>query len=74
MYLLARLRVPNLLIIPNDEGDLLTFESDGTRRDFRPLVERAGFVLSASESVIDDPTVRDLVQVTDRFFLFHRDL
>ena len=69
---LERLRVPDLLIIPNDPDELLAFESDGTRRDFRPLVERAGYELSVCEPVLDEPAVRELLGVEDQFFLFHR--
>jgi hypothetical protein len=67
-----RLRIPNLLIVPNERDELLAFESDGSRRDYRPLVEAAGYELSACEPVLDDPAVQELVRVSDRFLLFHR--
>jgi FkbM family methyltransferase len=70
--LLARLRVPNLLIVPNDRDELLAFEADGSRRDFRPLVEAAGYELTVSEPVIDDPAVQELLRVPDHFLLFRR--
>ena len=70
--LLEHLRIPHLLIVPNDEDQLLAFEPDGTRPDFRPLVEAAGYELAQREPVIDDPAVRELVRVTDHFLLFHR--
>jgi SAM-dependent methyltransferase len=69
---LERLDVPNLLIVPNDRDELLAFEPDGSRRDFRPLLDAAGYELAVSEPVIDDPAVRDLVQVHDSFMLFRR--
>jgi SAM-dependent methyltransferase len=72
LQLLERLRVPRLLIVPNDREELLAYESDGRRRDFRPLVEAAGYELAVSEPVIDDPAIRELVRVPDHFLLFHR--
>jgi FkbM family methyltransferase len=69
---LERLRVPNLMVVPNDPDELLAFEGDGSRRDFRPLIAAAGYELSVCEPVFDDPAVRDLVRVPDQFFLFHR--
>jgi hypothetical protein len=69
---LQRLRVPNLLIVPNDGPDLLSLESDRTRRDFAPLVEAAGYELAASEPVFDDPAVRELLRVPNQFLLFNR--
>jgi hypothetical protein len=69
---LERLRVPNLLIVPNDRDELLAFESDGTRRDFRPLIEAAGYQLSVCEPVLADAAMQELLRVQDRFLLFHR--
>ena len=40
---LRRLEVPTLLIVPNEPTELLSLEADGTRRDFLPLVEAAGY-------------------------------
>jgi FkbM family methyltransferase len=71
---LEGLRIPNLLIVPNDRGDLLAYERDGSRRDFRPLVEAAGYRLAVQEPVFDDPAVRDLLRVPDQFMLFRRDV
>jgi SAM-dependent methyltransferase len=70
--LLDHLRIPDLLIVPNDEDQLLAFEPDGTRRDFRPLLEAAGYELAKSEPVIDDPGVRELLRLADQFLLFRR--
>ncbi len=69
---IEHLRIPYLLIVPNDRDELLAFERNGNRRDFRPLVEAAGYELSASEPVLDDPAVQELVRVTDQFLLFRR--
>jgi hypothetical protein len=71
--LIERLEIPNLLIVPNEPTDLLTLEADGTRRDFLPLIERAGYRLAHREPVIDDPAVRDLLRLDDHFHLFARD-
>jgi hypothetical protein len=71
--LLGRLRVPQLLVVPNEPDQLLTLETDGSRRDFMPLIERAGYRLSRSEPVVDDPAVAELLNLRDRFFLFERE-
>jgi SAM-dependent methyltransferase len=68
--LLARLGVPNVLIVPNEPDQLLTLEPDGSRRDFLPLLEQAGYRLTRSEDVVTDPAVRELVRLHDRFYLF----
>ncbi|HWD73541.1 MAG TPA: putative sugar O-methyltransferase [Solirubrobacteraceae bacterium] len=68
--LISRLRIPHLLIVPNEPGQLLTLEADGSRRDFLPLIEQAGYRPTAVEPVIGDPAVRQLVRVTDEFHLF----
>jgi len=68
--LLRRLRVPRLLIVPNEPTELLSLEADGSRRDFAPLLERAGYRLELREPVLDDPAVRSLLRVEDHFHLF----
>lgn len=68
--LLERLRVPRLLVVPNEPDRLVTLEADGSRRDFMPLLERAGYRLEKREPVIDDPAVRDLLRIHDHFHLF----
>jgi hypothetical protein len=70
--LLTRLEVPHLMIIPNEPNELLTLEPDGTRRNFMPLVEKAGYELVACEPLIADPAVRELVRLEDHFHLFSR--
>jgi SAM-dependent methyltransferase len=70
--LLARLRVPRLLLIPNEPDELLTLEPDGSRRDFGPLLEEAGYRLIKREPVLEDAAVRELLQLEDRFHLFER--
>jgi SAM-dependent methyltransferase len=70
--LLRRLEIPRLLVVPNEPEELLTLEADESRRDFMPLLERAGYRLEKREQVIDDPAVRDLLRLHDRFHLFAR--
>jgi SAM-dependent methyltransferase len=72
LELLGRLEVPYLLVIPNEPTDLLTLETDGSRRDFAPLVERAGYELLRREPIIADPAVRELLELEDQFHLFAR--
>lgn len=69
---LRRLRVPRLLLVPNEALELLTLEPDKTRRDFRPALEAAGYWLATREPVVHDEAVRDLLQLHDHFHLFER--
>jgi SAM-dependent methyltransferase len=69
---LDRLEVPRLLVIPNEPTELLSLERDGSRRDFLPLLEAAGFRLEHREPVLDEPAVRRLVDLHDQFHLFTR--
>lgn len=69
---LESLAIPNLLVIPNEPSELLTLEQDGSRRDFRPLLEDVGYRLDVHEPVIADPAVRELLALDDHFFLFSR--
>jgi SAM-dependent methyltransferase len=68
--LVARLRVPRLLVVPNEPNELLTLEPDGSRHDFRPLLEAAGYRALKTEPVIADAAVRELLPLSDTFFLF----
>jgi SAM-dependent methyltransferase len=69
---LERLEVPSLLVVPNEPTELLTLEADGSRRDFVPLLERAGYRLARCEPVLEDAAVRELVGLEDHFHLFTR--
>jgi hypothetical protein len=68
----ARLQIPNLLIVPNEPTELLSLEPDGSRRDFMPLVQAAGYELVRREPVVQDPAVSELVRMDDQFHLFAR--
>jgi len=46
------------------------YETFQTRRDFRPLLEAAGYRAVKTEPVIADPAVRELLPLSDSFFLF----
>jgi hypothetical protein len=61
-----------LLIVPNTPGELLSTEADGTRLDFRPEVERAGFELADHRPVYQSEELRGLIPLKDEFFLFRR--
>jgi hypothetical protein len=69
---LERLDVPRIFLVPNEPTELLSLELDGSRRDFLPLLEAAGYRVKKSEPMIDDPAVRDLLQLDDHFFLLER--
>lgn len=71
--LLDRLQVPSLLIVPNEPDQLLSLEADGTRRDFQPLLEHAGYRLACREPVLADPAVSELLELDDHFHLFTRE-
>jgi SAM-dependent methyltransferase len=71
--LLERLEVPRLLVVPNEPLELLTLEADGSRRDYLPLLEAAGYRLSKRVPVIEDPAVRELLRLEDHFHLFARE-
>jgi FkbM family methyltransferase len=67
---LARLEVPRLFLVPNEPSGFLSTETDGTRLDFLSVLESHGYHLVAEEPVFDDPAVRALTDVHDRFCLF----
>jgi SAM-dependent methyltransferase len=69
---LARLEVPGLFIVPNEADGFLSLEVDGTRLDYLPVIERAGYRLTADEPAILDANARSLLDVHDRHCLFSR--
>ncbi|TMK88916.1 MAG: putative sugar O-methyltransferase [Actinobacteria bacterium] len=70
--LLARLGVERLFVVPNEAEGFLTLEADGSRRDYLGLLEAAGYGLIADEYAFEDPAVRQLLGVHDRYCLFER--
>ena len=69
--LLAGLDIPRLLVVPNEPDRLLSLEGNGSRQDFRSLLEAAGYGLSRREPVVRDPAIRELLD-HDHFYLFSR--
>lgn len=63
-------RVPHLLIVPNHYDLLLSAETDGSQRDYGPLLAEAGYELVHKELVLDDATVQPRVGVRDFFMLY----
>lgn len=70
---LRRTSIPWLLVVPNDAGQLLTIEADGTRADFTALFAEYGYELQVREPVFSDPTLREFLGIRDFFFLFRRE-
>lgn len=54
--LIQRYRVRYLMIIPDYRDALLSRESDGSKVDFRPLIEERGFDLIATEPIYGSAT------------------
>lgn len=69
---LDRLAVPHLFVVPNEPAGFLSLEADGSRHDFLPVLEDAGYRLTVDEPVFADPAVRSLLGVHDRHCLFER--
>jgi FkbM family methyltransferase len=69
---LARLRVPYLFVVPNEADGICSREVGGETVDLVPVIAEGGYRSIANETVIDDPAVRELVRIHDRFHLFAR--
>jgi SAM-dependent methyltransferase len=67
---LERLRVPRLFLVPNEPSGFLSTEPDGRRLDYLPVLESHGYHLSTEELVFNDPAVRALMDIHDRFCIF----
>lgn len=63
-------RVPNLLIIPNNQGRFLSSEQDGKKLDFSGDIAAFGYVLCDSRSVYLDDDLREFIGIEDRMHLF----
>lgn len=70
MELLAKLKVPRLFLVPNEQTGFLSTEEDGTRQDYLPVIERSGYHRVVEEWAFDDPAVRKVIGIGDRFCLF----
>lgn len=71
--LLREKRVPNLLIVPNDDGRFFSSEPDGSKTDFLPDVLEAGYQLIHSRPVYLDDDLRAFIGVNDQMHLFALD-
>ena len=69
---LVRLRVPNLLVIPNDAEGLLSVEDDGSRREAEGRILHAGYVRTGEEPIFLEPNLPDLLGVADRYYFYTR--
>ena len=70
MQLLATLKVPRLFLVPNEPAGFLSTEEDGTRRNYLPVIEAAGYRSTVEEWSFDDPAVRQVIGIGDRYCLF----
>lgn len=68
---IVELRVPYLLIVPNDADQLLSTEARFQGEDFRPLIEAAGYTCTAQRSIYSDPNLARVLGNLDCFFLFY---
>lgn len=70
--LLVRLRVPRLLVVPNDPDAFLSYETDHTRLEFGSILESHGYKLRVREPVIPSRHLRQLIGMWDNFYFFER--
>lgn len=68
--LLAKLRVPRLFLVPNEQSGFLSTEEDRTRKDYLPIIAAAGYHQIAEEWAFEDPAVRQAIGIGDRYCLF----
>jgi hypothetical protein len=61
-----------LLIVPNTQGELVSTEVDGTRRDFEPAVLKAGYELADHRAVYQSDEMREMIGLYDEFYLFRK--
>ncbi len=67
---LQRLRVPHLMIVPNDPNAFLSTESDGRHLDYAPLLKELGYFLKVKQPVFSEPAVQELLGIRDNMYLF----
>jgi SAM-dependent methyltransferase len=68
---LARIGVPTLFVVPNEDEGFASLEVDRTRRDYLPLLAAAGYHLTRDIPAYP-PAVRAAVGMRDRYCLFER--
>lgn len=69
---LDRLRVPTVFLVPNEAEGFLSTEVDGSRQDYLPVLEQAGYSLVRDEPALPSPAVRAALRVHDRHCLLER--
>jgi FkbM family methyltransferase len=69
---LSRLEIPILFVVPNEPSGFLSLETDGSRHDYLGVIEDAGYRVKVDEPMFLDESVRELVEVHDRYYLFGR--
>lgn len=69
---IAERRIEWLLIVPNRPPELLSTELDGSQKEFMSAVLAAGYELADSRWTCGSEELRALIDVHDKFYLFHR--
>jgi putative sugar O-methyltransferase len=73
LHQLCEMRIPWLFIATSPSLGLTSHENDGRRKDFRQLIERSGFVLSAYERKFESaPVLQDYGLYPADYYLFRR--
>jgi SAM-dependent methyltransferase len=68
---LARLQVPRVFVVPNEDQGFASFEVDGRRLDYRPTLEAVGYQLVRDVPAFS-PAIATALSRRDRFCLFER--
>lgn len=69
---LEALEVPTVFVVPNEPVGFESLEPDGSRFDYRSVLEAAGYALAVDKPVIAHQAVRDALDLHDRHCLFER--
>lgn len=68
----GRLRIRELLVVPNDASGLFSMEPDRSRRPAEGRILAAGFERVAFEPIFRDPNLPELLGVHDKFMYFRK--
>ena len=72
---LQALRVRYLMLVPNGSAGMICQDTDGSTRDFGPLLAEAGYELVARDPVFSDLAVQEIMNVRESMYLYeNRDL
>ena len=69
---MQKMDVRYLMIVPNSPVAFLSFEQNGDRLDYAPLLRNLGYELIAREPIFEDPAVQQLMEVRDNMYVFER--